>query len=291
MFVAAATLKAQQAYQDGESPPRDWVCLMDPDVRSDKSGVCPRCGMKLTLDVPDSVEHLLDVTSSPSVPKPAHDLTLSFRVSDPETGRPVRQFEIVHEKLMHVFIVSENLEFFAHEHPELGTDGSFRLTTRLPYGGMYRMLVDFYPAGARPQLSLKTFFVQGQSPPARLAASFAPVESENLTAALRLEPALPLAGLQTRLFFTLRPAAGLERYLGAWGHLLAASEDLIDFLHIHPFLVDLGGIVQFNVVFPRPGLYRLWVQFQRLGAVNTAVFTVPVSSLEAGFPGNNATAR
>jgi hypothetical protein len=261
---------------------------MDPDVRSERPGVCPRCGMKLTLTVPDSVEYLLDVTTSPSVPTPAHEFVLAFYVIDPETGQPIHQFEIVHEKLMHVFIVSENLEFFAHEHPEPQTDGSFQLTTRLPYSGMYRMLVDFYPAGGRPQLVLKTFFVQGKSPPTRLAASLAPVETENLRASLRLEPAVPLAGLETRLFFTLQPAAGLERYLGAWGHLLAASEDLIDFLHIHPFLVDGEGLVQFNVVFPRPGLYRLWVQFQRLGAVNTAVFTVPVRPLGLGSPANSA---
>ena len=88
-----------------------------------------------------------------------------------------------------------------------------------------------------------------------------------------MEPPVPLAGLKTMLFFRLKPADGLEPYLGAWAHMLAASDDLIDLMHTHPFLADGGPQVQFNVIFPRARTYRMWVQFQRKGVVNTAVFT------------------
>ena len=81
------------------------------------------------------------------------------------------------------------------------------------------------------------------------------------------------------LFFNVEPAHGLEPYLGAWGHLLVASADLIDMIHTHPFLASGGAAMQFNVTFPRPGLYRLWAQFQRNGEVNTAVFTVDVRAI------------
>ena len=63
------------------------------------------------------------------------------------------------------------------------------------------------------------------------------------------------------------------------GHLLTASHDLIDFIHEHPFVADGGPQVQFNVIFPREGMYRVWVQFQRQGTVNTVAFTLPVSKL------------
>jgi hypothetical protein len=33
------------------------------------------------------------------------------------------------------------------------------------------------------------------------------------------------------------------------------------------------------VIFPRERNYRVWVQFQRLGVVNTAYFDVPVQDL------------
>jgi hypothetical protein len=37
--------------------------------------------------------------------------------------------------------------------------------------------------------------------------------------------------------------------------------------------------VQFNMIFPRPGKYKLWAQFQRAGVVNTAPFELTVKSL------------
>jgi hypothetical protein len=235
--------------------------------------------MKFVLHVPDRIEYPLEMSQSPERLNPGDPVTLTFRVLDPGSGQPVKRFELVHEKLMHLFLVSENLQFFEHVHPEPQPDGSFRLSTRVPYGGMYRLLADYYPSGSVPQLNIETLYVSGACPPAKLAPSLKPSRSQNLTASLRLDPEQPLAGFETKLFFTLDPAAGLEPYLGAWGHMLAVSEDLIDLLHMHPFLADGGPSVQFNVLFPRTGLYRIWTQFQRRGVVNTVSFTVPVKSL------------
>lgn len=260
-------------------PPGDWQCLMDPDVRMDKPGKCPRCGMTLVLKVPERVEFAMEVSQAPALLKPGHDVTLTFRIIDPRTGQQVKHFEIVHEKLMHLFLVSENLEFFAHVHPVFQPDGSFVLTTTLPQSGMYRMLADYYPSASVPQLSLNTLFVSGPEQQPNLAASLSPCKASNLTASLQTDPPELLAGLQSRLLFTLDPSEGLELYLGAWGHMLAASEDLVDLLHLHPFLTQGNGNIQFNAIFPRAGLYRIWTQFQRMGVVNTVVFTVPVKSL------------
>jgi hypothetical protein len=251
---------------------------MDADVRSDKPGVCPRCGMKLVLKIPERIEYPLEMTCSPELAQPNQPLELTFRVLDPDTGKTVEKFEVVHEKLMHLFVVSENLEYFAHVHPVFEDDGSFRLPLTVPYGGMYRLLADFYPAGAVPQLALTTLFVAGEAAPVKLVASLAPCHAANLAATLYTDPQDLLAGLESRLTFSLTPTEGLEPYLGAWGHMLAASSDLIDLLHVHPFLVK-GGDIQFNLIFPRPGLYRIWTQFQRSEVVNTTVFTVPVKAL------------
>jgi hypothetical protein len=144
---------------------------------------------------------------------------------------------------------------------------------------MYRLLADFYPSGATPQLAVQTLFVTGACEHKLLSPSLAPSKSANLTAALRLDPAQPLAGFDTKLFYTLAPHIGLEPYLGAWGHMLAVSEDLVDMIHTHPFIADGGPSIQFNLLFPRPSLYRVWAQFQRQGTVNTTVFTIPVKAL------------
>jgi hypothetical protein len=144
---------------------------------------------------------------------------------------------------------------------------------------MYRLLADFYPDGATPQLIAKTVIVPGTAPPpASLARDYSAKDAENLRVELTTEPAQPIAGMKTLMFFRLAPAEGLEPYLGAWGHLLAASDDLIDLIHTHPFLTN-GGVIQFNIEFPRVRTYRVWVQFQRKGVVNTARFDVPAARL------------
>jgi hypothetical protein len=61
--------------------------------------------------------------------------------------------------------------------------------------------------------------------------------------------------------------------------VLAASDDLMDTIHEHPFIADGGPKMQFNLIFPRARTYRVWVQFEREGVVNTVALNVPVSEL------------
>jgi len=114
---------------------------------------------------------------------------------------------------------------------------------------------------------------------AKLSPDLTEKRSANLDVELVTEPTTPIAGMKTRLLFRLKPADGIEPYLGAWGHMLAVSDDLLDVMHTHPLLADGGPRIQFNMIFPRARMYRVWVQFQRAGRVNTAAFNVPVAAL------------
>src|SRR3954447_1114560 len=202
-ILAAITsrLRAQRNTDPGDN--RDWVCPMDPDYRSAQPGKCPKCGMTLVFGVPDRVEFEIEVSHQPRVLKSGDLSILNLRILDGRTHQPATRFEIVHEKLIHLFLVSENLEFFAHVHPEQMPDHSFRLPIRLPEGGMYRLLADFYPSGAVPQLALSTIYVEGGCEPPQLSASLSPQTAENLTVTMRMEPERALAGLETRLIMTL----------------------------------------------------------------------------------------
>ncbi|HEY6308900.1 MAG TPA: heavy metal-binding domain-containing protein [Candidatus Angelobacter sp.] len=255
---------------------------MHPDVRSPQPGYCPRCGMKLVANLPDRVEYPLKMAVHPSAPQAGRELRLAFTVLDPKTGKPVTDFQVMHEKLYHLFIVSQDLKYFVHDHPERASDGTFHFSTVLPKPGMYRVLSDFYPTGGTPQLIVKTIVLPGVAvtPGAELKPDLSPKDSANMQVLLTMRPAQPIAGMKTLLFFHLEPSDGLELYLGSWSHMLAASDDLIDMIHDHPFIADGGPQMQFNVIFPRARTYRVWVQFQRKGVVNTAVFDVPVSELK-----------
>jgi hypothetical protein len=261
---------------------------MDPEVRSKTPGKCPRCGMTLVANIPEPVEYPTRFTFTPPQIPANQKLLLEIRVSHPKTGAPVKQFQIVHEKPIHLFIVSEDLEYFAHVHPDLGADGVFRLDTLLPKPGTYKLLADFFPDGGTHQLISAVVTTAGYKRSmaqrfAKPAADLAPKHGENLDVELIVDPAQPLAGKKTMLFFKLKPNEGLEPYLGAWGHMLVASNDLADTIHTHPIYVnDLTPgekQVQFNLFFPREAVYRVWVQFQRQGKVNTVAFTIAVSGL------------
>jgi len=63
------------------------------------------------------------------------------------------------------------------------------------------------------------------------------------------------------------------------GALTRGSDDLVDTIHEHPFIAGGGPDMQFNIFFPREAAYRVWIQFQRKGVVNTVAFTIPVSAL------------
>jgi len=256
-----------------------WVCPMDKDIRSLVPGNCPRCGMKLANGVPDPVEYHLNLTVSPRAPKPDEPAHLVFDIHDPWKNNRVTKFTVVHEKLFHAFIVSEDLQFFVHDHP-VWKDNVFQYDMKFPKPGIYRILGDFYPEAATPQLIAKTIIVPGNAaPPAPLKKDYTTKEGENLKVALVTVPPEPIAGQSTQLRFSLGPAEGLEKYLGAWSHMLAASDDLIDMMHTHPFIADGGPEIQFNLVFPRARAYRVWVQFQRNGVVNTVHYDVPVKEL------------
>lgn len=270
---------AGAAVAAGQESGIPFVCPMDPDVRSPVPAKCPRCGMKLVAGIPDPHEFAVDLQVSPRVLKPAEPLQLRIRPRDPDSGKAAG-LQLVHEKLLHLFLLSSDLSFFAHVHPVPQTGGWFELRTVLPKSGEYRLLFDFYPERATPQMIARTLYVPGPAVvrPA-LKPTTGPQSSENLSVSLRMDPEQPLAGTKTMLFFRLSPPDGLEPYLGAWGHMLCASSDLIDLIHTHPAWDDRSDTIQFNLIFPRPGIHRVWVQFQRLGIVNTAAFNISVAAI------------
>lgn len=299
LALGLAPLGAQQLPSEGGAAPAatpatppavtgplDWYCPMDRDVRSDKPGKCSRCGMTLVFGVQEEIEYPFDVTVTPASFRAGQPVQIHFRITDPKTGKLVNHYEIVHERLMHLFLVSQDLQYFVHDHPVAQPDGTFIYNETFPKPGLYRVVGDYYPSGGTPQLTPRTLIVPGapgQEVPIvepKLKPELGVSHCENMDVELTMDPPTPIVGLKTLLFFKISPADGLEKYIGAWGHMLVASDDLIDLVHDHPFIADGGPQMQFNIIFPRARTYKIWVQFQRKGVVNTAAFTVPVSELK-----------
>lgn len=264
--------------------PLPFLCPMDPDIRSARPGTCSRCGMRLVLGLPTPAEYPVLLRSSPRAVVPGERAQLEFEVLQPGSGRRQTEFEEVHVKLFHLFWVSHDLSVFRHEHPALGADGVFRIEAVFEQPGTYRLMGDFFPSGGTPQMYPMTLTTRGfegalEEIGTDLEEDLSPKRGENLTVSLRTEPRSPLAGQLTLLFFELSTARRLQKFLGAWAHMLAVKDDLVTMIHGHPTFADGGKRIQMNVIFPQPGSYRVWVQVQRRRKVSTVPFTIAVSDL------------
>ena len=84
---------------------------------------------------------------------------------------------------------------------------------------------------------------------------------------------------------TGEPVTNLQRYLGAFGHAMMLSDDMTEHVHAHPeemlegtAVTEGGGPdLTFHALFPKPGVYRIWLQFQRNDRLSTIPFTVRVT--------------
>ncbi|MFC0526545.1 hypothetical protein [Phytohabitans kaempferiae] len=68
--------------------------------------------------------------------------------------------------------------------------------------------------------------------------------------------------------------AALERYLGAYGHLVVLREGDLGYVHVHPEPELIDGAVKFWLTAPSTGRYRMYFDFQVAGTVHTAEFTL-----------------
>jgi hypothetical protein len=204
---------------------------------------------------------------------------LRFRIVG-DDGEPVREFEVTHERRMHLIVVRRDLTGFQHLHPKLGADGTWTTPVRLAEGGSYRMFADF-SRGGEAQTLATDLRVDG---PADLRALPAPEPGATTgDYAVRLDAGTARPGDPATLRFAITRSGETvhtEPYLGAGGHLVALREGDLAFLHVHPDEHDEGGhddAVGFEATFPTAGRYRLFLQFKHEGRVRTVAFTQEVT--------------
>jgi len=202
-------------------------------------------------------------------------------VTTDRDGNPVSRFKISHEKRIHLIIVNRDLSFFAHIHPEYEGQGIFKVRTTFPDGGKYKWIVDFVTEDdAAVNLG---DWVEVNGAPAghrKLVPDSERVREVN-GREFELSLSSDLAQSDTLLTYTVRDAHtkkgidDLEPYLGAAGHVVILSADAEQYLHVHP--VDEGATgpaAEFKTMFPHPGIYKIWGQFQHKGEVLTVPFVV-----------------
>jgi Heavy metal binding domain len=263
-------------------------CPMHPNERSPVATACPICKMPMVPIPPLRIgEYLMDVSQVPARNGALAGLRVTIR--DPTTKTAVVSLNPVHERPMHLFVVSRSLEYFAHLHPQASKDGAFEVRQSLP-AGEYMVVADFLPTGGSPQTLQRYIVTPGvtatSSGDAHLTIGPADSVAGGAKVTLGVDEGPLVAGRNSHMRFvfadaaTGRPITDFEPYLGAAAHLFIASADLTETTHVHPDDTAVkGATIVFDVTPPKTGLYKMWLQFQRRGSVVTVPFVVNVGIL------------
>lgn len=250
-----------------------------------------------------------ELRTEPTIVKAGVPVSLSFMVKNAK-GSTVRFLQFVHEKPLHLLIVSDDLSEFYHIHPEMQVNDSYGVTHTFPYGGLYRLYADYTPPGYGTIVEQFELRVEGPERPRAplIAYNNLAATSDGLRVELSSDKTIR-AGEDLMLKFALfdektnEPVNNLQLYLGSLAHFVIVSRDLNDFIHAHP--LDAGEVfdpsldpnlhvhdpsqltktlvgpspseVFAHVTFPRSGLYKLWAQFQRDGRVRIVSFVLRVA--------------
>jgi YHS domain-containing protein len=256
------------------------------------------------LEKEDLHEYTVDLkTKRPAVAGQPVEMTFAIRYA--EDGKLVQEYERIHEKWLHLLMVSEDLSWFEHQHPARGEDGLFRLTWRFPRPGRYRLYADFTPSDGDNQVKPLPLTVGGG--PARTVVLRPDpkrvkqvgnyrVELQVRHEPLRMEKAAVLTySIRDR---SGRPLRDMQPFIGAMGHLVAISQDGKEVIHTHALhpttappmeqhavhitpamATETGPAFSFKLTLPTGGLYKTWAQFMHRNRVITVPFTFQVEDL------------
>jgi hypothetical protein len=180
-------------------------------------------------------------------------------VLDAKSSQPV-ELDTVHEKLMHLFVVSKDLSWLNHVHPEYKGNGTFTLKVTLPRAGDYKLYADYTPKGGQQEVPQHEISVGGDKPlPSSPSLIVTTPQKGWLTTRVTAHPEaapgvkggptyqvalMPMpgqlkAGQEAMLHFQVRDAKGqpvkeLQPFMGARGHAFILSSDTKRSLHAHP---------------------------------------------------------
>lgn len=211
------------------------------------------------------------------------ELRLTLKSSD---GTVIKDFEALHDERVHLVIVRNGLDTFAHLHPQIHSDGNLVVQYAFPVGGNYRLYADFQQKGESHSTASTIVDVPGESSLAQELQVNAPgrVNGEDWIADITLDTGSD--GRESIIRFALMDAQGqpvqnLMPYMSARGHLQIVSDDGNDYVHSHPMDHEpksASHVVSFHAAFRKRGIYKGWGQFRLGEAIRVVPFVIDTRS-------------
>lgn len=215
-------------------------------------------------------------------------------------GKPILNYDVDMERVMHMIVVRDDFAMFAHLHPNLdAATGTFRQGLTIEPNRRYYVYADSSPHGLPQQVFRFTLGTAGTvangSPalaPSRSTASAGPY---SVTLSSTTLPAGRANNLNLTVLENGAPAQNLSPYLGAAAHVVFINTSTLAYVHLHPTVLgesdtdtsmssDMhmampaeaksGSAMQVAVPALPPGTYKLWVEFLGNGRLYTVPFTL-----------------
>jgi hypothetical protein len=171
------------------------------------------------------------------------------------TRQPVRDLQVLHERVLHTFIVSRNFKTFAHTHhedffpltPQDLATATFHFPYVFPHTGTYLIASEFTHKD-RSWVKQFAVAVDGEGAQSTAEEDLRREKSFGLyQIALRTSPDPPVAGYDTELVCHLTrdgiPVTDLGLYLGTEVHMAAWRLDGEHFGHQHTYTPEMAAMM------------------------------------------------
>lgn len=194
---------------------------------------------------------------------------LSLHVMDDEGLAP--KLELMHEKLMHLIVVSNDLNEFYHLHPKQVSEHEFKVNVPLS-SSSYTAFVDILPAGKNYHIKpirLNNLGEQNTTANLKKDNSFRKEVDGKI---VELDMNTLKVNEEITMSFHIKNAIP-EPYLGALGHVVIIDQKVEQFLHVHP---ESKSDTVFKTHFERPGKYKLWAEFKFGDEVSVFPYVIEV---------------
>lgn len=242
----------------------------------------------------------------PSAPQAGQQFTIAYTLHQGGQPLTLNKLQITHERPMHLIVVSQDLSYFSHIHPEEKGGGRYSVTATIPKAGPYLLFNEFVTEKGVVQYDRHEITLSGDGAQSEANAGTNPQPTlghiqqvGDLSTLLTADTGTVKRRVPTTFLLDVsrggRPVTDLEPYLAAAGHVVLISRDTTQFTHTHGEAHDpnvphthnttthplppvrFGPQIEFTHTFStQPGLYKIWVQFIHSGKVVTVENTVEV---------------
>ncbi|ALC83528.1 MULTISPECIES: hypothetical protein [Bacillus] len=216
-------------------------------------------------------DHGADTKSEVATDVKYNEGLLTIDVKD-HKNNPV-ELEVSHEKIMHLILVSADLKEYHHLHPEEQGNGRYTLKINLSENN-YKVFVDIKPKDLAYHVRPSELHVGGDHAghgenSLQADTNFTKTINGKTVELTTTELA---ANKNVTLTFDTKGVTP-QPYLGALGHVVILDERGGEFIHVHPASNDQ---TVFKTKFDKPGIYKLWGEFNFDGKVNAYPFVIEV---------------